>query len=377
MCRGCRREFDSRGALSTHKRSCSSKITDAVATSLAKRRQNQEVQQAAKIRRQEEEEATLIARQDIRESFAASGLDLPPVCVHSFIKSKSSSCLVQDPGPRSPSPPAYRFSGLPNHRRRLPKRFRDDLPPIPVVAPPSTSDSLSADIPDPPPPVPCQPTLLNTARDHYGLFRQYTNSFPSHNPDNFTSTAHLCDSPTFIKPPDGPGAKPWWSGFGSMQVSPTNRFTPFLNATMFRLMSWFYSGSTTKSLAKLDRLVNEVILADDFNTADLKEFRASKESSRLDNYHGDFEDIRSSFSPSDGWQETSVKIRIPADGVQHASEDAAPMFEVPGLFYRKPLEVIKAAFRESSVEHFHFTPFQVFYQPSDNAPTERSTIHPQ
>ncbi|KIK34324.1 hypothetical protein CY34DRAFT_63186, partial [Suillus luteus UH-Slu-Lm8-n1] len=99
--------------------------------------------------------------------------------------------------PRSPSPPAYRFSGLPNRQRHLPKRFRDDLPPIPVVAPPSTSDSLSTDIPDPPPPVPCQPTLLNTAQDHYGLFRQYTNSFPSHNPDNFTSTAHLCDSPTF------------------------------------------------------------------------------------------------------------------------------------------------------------------------------------
>jgi hypothetical protein len=156
-----------------------------------------------------------------------------------------------------------------------------------------------------------------------------------------------------------------------MQVSPTNCFTPFLNATMFRLMSWFYSGSTMKSWAELDRLVNEVILADDFNTADLKEFRASKESSRLDNYHGDFEDIRSSFSPSDSWQETSVKIRIPADGVQHASEDVAPMFEVPGLFYRKPLEVIKAAFRESFAERFHFTPFQVFYQPSDNAPTEK------
>jgi hypothetical protein len=77
-CRGCRREFDSRGALSTHKRSCSSKIADAVASSLAKRRHDRETQQAVKIRRREEAEAELMARQDMREHFAEP--DLPPVC---------------------------------------------------------------------------------------------------------------------------------------------------------------------------------------------------------------------------------------------------------------------------------------------------------
>lgn len=137
-------------------------------------------------------------------------------------------------------------------------------------------------------------------------------------------------------------------------------------------MSWFYSGPITKSLAELDRLVDEVILAEDFDKTDLKEFRALKESHRLDSYQGDVEDIRSSFSPSDGWKETGVKIRVPADGVQHVSEDAAPLFEVPGLFYRKPLEVIKAAFCESAAEHFHLTPFEVFYQPSENTPAEKT-----
>jgi hypothetical protein len=77
-CRGCHREFDFRGALSTHKRFCSSKITDAVATSLAKRRHNREIQQSAKIRRREDAEAVLIARQDIREGFAEP--ELPLVC---------------------------------------------------------------------------------------------------------------------------------------------------------------------------------------------------------------------------------------------------------------------------------------------------------
>ncbi|KAG2737750.1 hypothetical protein P692DRAFT_20760998, partial [Suillus brevipes Sb2] len=137
-------------------------------------------------------------------------------------------------------------------------------------------------------------------------------------------------------------------------------------------MRWFYSGSSTKSLAELDRLVNEVILAEDFDQAHLKDFRALKENHRLDSYQGDTADIRSSFSASDGWKETSVKIRIPADGVKHVSEDVAPEFDVPGLFYRRPLEVIKAAFRESTAEQFHLTPFETFYQPSDDVAAEKT-----
>lgn len=126
-----------------------------------------------------------------------------------------------------------------------------------------------------------------------------------------------------------------------------------------------------KSLAELDRLVDEVILADDFDKADLQGFRASKELDRLDNYQGDPQDVRSSFSTADGWMETSVKIRLPADGVQHPSEESAPEFAVPGLFYRCPLEVIKTAFHEASAEQFHLTPFETSFRASPNEPAER------
>lgn len=126
-----------------------------------------------------------------------------------------------------------------------------------------------------------------------------------------------------------------------------------------------------RSLTELNRLVNEVILAEDFDKADLQGFRASKELERLDNYQGDPEDIRSSFSTADGWIETSVKIRLPADGVEHPSEECAPEFNVPGLFYRRPLEVLKTAFREASAEQFHLTPFETSFQASPNEPAER------
>src|SRR5262245_20739224 len=44
-----------------------------------------------------------------------------------------------------------------------------------------------------------------------------------------------------------------------------------------RPMNWFYSGSNMKSVMELDKLVNEVILADDFDKAHLNGFNAARE----------------------------------------------------------------------------------------------------
>jgi hypothetical protein len=116
-----------------------------------------------------------------------------------------------------------------------------------------------------------------------------------------------------------------------------------------------------KSLGELDRLVNEVILAEDFDKKDFSGFRAARESERLDNFSSD---PRSRFSADDGWIETSIKISLPAEQVKHASEAAAPQFEVHGLFYRHFLEVLKSALHETTAEQYHLFPFQDFWRPS-------------
>jgi hypothetical protein len=121
-------------------------------------------------------------------------------------------------------------------------------------------------------------------------------------------------------------------------------------------MSWFNSGSNLKSLGELDRLVN-VVLSDDFKKEDLVGFSAKRESERLDNYDND---PTSRLLADDGWIETSVSISVPAEHVRHASETDAPRFEVPGLFYRRPLEVLKAALQEESSAEFHLFPHRIF-----------------
>ena len=231
----------------------------------------------------------------------------------------------------------------------------DNIPPVDMEHPPESSADT-----------------IQTSPNIYGIYRTYHNNLPTHNPDNLVSLASVSDAPTFGRAHEQIGARPWWSGFGSsLRAVQDNFFAPFLNVTTFLLMCWFYNGSPMKSLAELDRLVNEVILVEEFNKADLQGFRAAKELERLDMYHGDPEDFRSSFSTSDGWRETSVKIRVPADGVVHESLEDAPQLSIPGLFYRHPLEVIKNTFCEASAEQFHFTPFEQHYRPTPDAPPER------
>ena len=256
----------------------------------------------------------------------------------------------------------------------MPQRYRDELPPQPPpiasVEQAGTSDGANPDDND------IQlsenrPDLLafTTDSNSYGIYRVYPHGRLLYTPDELHMLQQVSDSSTFVKDPSTSESRTWWSPLGSSLVElRENYFAPFLNASVFRLMSWFYGGSNLKSLGELDRLVNEVILADDFQQKDFVGFSASRESERLDKH----EDGPGSRLPTqDGWIETSVKISLPADGVKHCSEADAPQFSVPGLFYRRPLAVLKSAFQEDAAENFHVSAHEMFWKPSPESPPER------
>ena len=114
--------------------------------------------------------------------------------------------------------------------------------------------------------------------------------------------------------------------------------------------------------------MDDVILADDFKKEDLVGFSATREVSRLDSHKDEDSPL---FSAADGWIKRSVPIRVPAEGAKHTSEDAAPVFEVPGLYYRSIVEVVKSAFQEPMAAKFHISPFREFWKPSEDEPIER------
>ncbi|KAG2116269.1 hypothetical protein DEU56DRAFT_761545 [Suillus clintonianus] len=171
-----------------------------------------------------------------------------------------------------------RPSGRPNRQIRLPKRYRDEVPVLPIPAPPPVEpdeiapvpddpDNIAMDFDDRPPSDHAPPTEQHrTDADTFDLFREYPHSFPTYDPEHSAYFNALCDSSTFQHVDgDADYERPWYAGFGqSLEAVHHNYFAPFLNATVFRLMTWFYNSSISKSLQDLNRLVNDVILAEDF-----------------------------------------------------------------------------------------------------------------
>jgi hypothetical protein len=238
-------------------------------------------------------------------------------------------------------------SGLPSHIARPPPR-----------KPPETLPAYEDPIDNPIIPEPLhEPTVLDIEPNHFGVFRRYTTK-PCTDPEDELTLDSFCDAPTLATVhSQNPQSENPLCIFGNKLKN--NFFAPFLNATVFRLMKWFYDKTATVSSAALDRLVHDVILAEDFNPEDLRDFSAARELKRLDEYDSTGEE----FSANDGWQHASVSISLPHERSKFASEAGAPAFEVQGIYYRRLIEVVKAAYQSTTACKYHWVPFKLFHKP--------------
>ncbi|RPD82127.1 hypothetical protein L226DRAFT_541597 [Lentinus tigrinus ALCF2SS1-7] len=256
------------------------------------------------------------------------------------------------------------LAGLPDHLRVIP-------PP-----PPPDSDESFAQAPDIPTALetePAAPPPIETKLNSFNLFRRYS-ARPQHDPEEDVALSDFADAATHARPPpdldEVNPLRPFGARLPTSQS--TNIFAPFLNATVFRLMKWFYSGSAVKSAGELDRLVNDVLLADDFEREDLRGFSAAREFDRMDT----FALTQGAFSANDGWREGSIKINVPKEKVSHESEEAAPELEVRGIYFRTFLEVIKAAAQAVDTRKAHWLPFGLYWRRKPEVPTSGSQQFP-
>jgi hypothetical protein len=263
-----------------------------------------------------------------------------------------------DLAPQAP-PMSVSFSG---RKRKVPRALKDYVPHslagLPLYLHPAspipTPAGISAASPSPPPDPAPEPEILRTDPTGFGLHREYTRE-PRVDPDDDIAPEKMRNNPDH----------------GSDASSQTPFFHPFPNATVYRLINWFYRASATKSMTDLDSLVHEVILAEDFNPEDLRNFRISREMDRLDAYGA----TSTPFSAEDDWKEGSVTIRVPNAKSRYASESAAPAFQVSGIYYRPLLEVIKGAFQRPDVQGHHWVPFKWFHHSSESQERVYSDIY--
>ncbi|KIL55572.1 hypothetical protein M378DRAFT_90703 [Amanita muscaria Koide BX008] len=214
-------------------------------------------------------------------------------------------------------------------------------------------------------------SVFDTKPNTYGIFRRYLYGRPSIFP-TMPTISEVLNCPNFEQI-DNSEKPPWWSVFGSSLKSVTKTiFGPFKNASTLLLLNWMHSGTNSKSNPEVDRLIHEVLRAPGFNIDDLTNFNAARECDRLDKY------VDSGINPKDylfqaqdGWIEGTAAIPLPCEGRKQKSEADAPKFEVKGILYRRPVEIIKAALNDPSIATYHWIPFKEFWRPSESSPPER------
>ncbi|KAI0090931.1 hypothetical protein BDY19DRAFT_886661 [Irpex rosettiformis] len=131
-------------------------------------------------------------------------------------------------------------------------------------------------------------------------------------------------------------------------------------------MKWQYSGGGQKSEGELQRLVETVIQADDFDKSHFTDYSVKRELKALDEHNTPV----GIFSVKDGWKSGSVKIRLPKEDTMYASESHAPEFEVHGIWYRSLISIIKSADEDTTQKHFHNIPFKLFRRASSDTELE-------
>lgn len=76
------------------------------------------------------------------------------------------------------------------------------------------------------------------------------------------------------------------------------------------------------------------------------------------------------FSHNDTWKESSVQIKLPAQGVKQGEENA-PELEVSGVYHRSILEVFTTALQDENAKSFHYMPFSLFWKATPESTPER------
>lgn len=215
--------------------------------------------------------------------------------------------------------------------RRIPKAFQDCVPslrandawlkPIAHLLAPCTPAArprtpTPALLPEPTPEPENVEEVHDVIADGFGVFRRYT-AIPSRDLDTQVSPDSRIDAPHIAS--NAPLNIQYYNpllAFGRAVSKNTKWFHPFLNATVFRLVHWVYTGSSLKLHGEINRLVREVIRAPDFRAEHLEGFDLQREEKRMDEAS-----LREDGLHSCGFKKSSVDVYMPCEKVKYKSFD--------------------------------------------------------
>jgi Plavaka transposase len=212
-----------------------------------------------------------------------------------------------------------------------------------------------------------QPHPFQTHANKLGVFRRYAH-YPSWFPRHEERLDFVCDT-------DSPSsdARPSLNRTAIHEISHTmpNPLAPFPNWSIATFMAEYFSGLDSKSEAHATALV-KITQDPRYSALDTKGFNAHVENMRLDKY---LDDNMHPFQIGDGWQESTIYVRLPVEKKAFASEGNAPSLPISGLFHRRITDIIRTVCASRTAETFHFTPYTMHWCPDPLDPDTHERVY--
>ncbi|KAG6853157.1 hypothetical protein C0991_006487 [Blastosporella zonata] len=208
-------------------------------------------------------------------------------------------------------------------------------------------------LPDPPSPIALSTPLQHSPEDHDKTLYWYTTGTRTPRQRThldfiviihvYQHTIQMTTSLLLISPISMPLLPPEpavLSAGPAPAAPPIPSYYPFSNSSVFGLMHWMWMGSAWKN--------------------DIKNFDVKAETARLDALLEEDNGEELGFA-KDGWREVDVPIKVPYG--KSATSSDIPTFRVPGLHFRKLVDVLKSVVHDAAASCHHYTPFKQFWKP--------------
>lgn len=131
------------------------------------------------------------------------------------------------------------------------------------------------------------------------------------------------------------------------------------------MMSWFYA-CATKTLADLDCLVHNVILADNVDVKAYDSFSAAAEAKHLDK-----DDSSNPLVTMAGWTSLSVSFHLPCAGFKWKSVEDSPLYTVSGVLHQDLVDIMRSAFQDNLFFDYHLSGYKEMWKPLDLEEAQR------
>ncbi|RXW16502.1 hypothetical protein EST38_g9352 [Candolleomyces aberdarensis] len=191
--------------------------------------------------------------------------------------------------------------------------------------------------------------------------RYYSTSLPTHDPEGWINLDDLYDSTNHANTPEEASHNP-------PSIVPPALMGPFPNLSSFELGEWYIDSGPDLSIAKLQKLVQLAHtpgFAEDIAKANWPRIFDVLGDNRKSLEHIESTDDEEDWVDDDGWKTTPIAIPVPIGGTVERRN-------VGTLYHRSIVSIVQEKILNSpDMDHFHYDPFEVLWQPNPDTPAMR------